>query len=89
MSQTETTEIRRKRLKFRAWHRGMKEMDFIFGTFADKNLQILSDEELDLFEILLEQQDQDVLSWITGKNPLPAQFDTPIFHRVKDYKPQI
>ena len=58
--------VRRRRLRFRAWHRGMKEMDLILGTFADRNLADMSDEELAAFEQLVEIPDGDLLSWISG-----------------------
>ena len=66
--------IRRRRLRFRAWHRGMKEMDLILGTFADRNLAQMSADELDAFEELIELPDGDLLSWISGDGdpPVPA-----------------
>ena len=58
--------VRRRRLRFRAWHRGMKEMDLILGTFADSHLAHMSEEELTAFEQLIEMPDGDLLSLITG-----------------------
>lgn len=64
--------VRRRRLRFRAWHRGMKEMDLILGTFADGHLAELSTDELDAFERLMEMPDRDLLSWISGNGDPPA-----------------
>ena len=64
--------VRRRRLRFRAWHRGMKEMDLILGTFADRNLAHMSGEELTVFEQLIEMPDGDLLSLITGDGEPPA-----------------
>ncbi|MBV9136160.1 MAG: succinate dehydrogenase assembly factor 2, partial [Hyphomicrobiales bacterium] len=64
------TEIRRRRLRFRAWHRGIREMDLLMGGFADARLQSLDERELDVFEELLELPDQEVFTWLTGQAPV-------------------
>ncbi len=74
----EPRDIRIRRMRFRAWHRGMQEADLVFGRFADKHLATMSDEELDQFEELLELLDQDVLDWIFGREPVPAAYDWPL-----------
>jgi antitoxin CptB len=84
MSQ-ETREERLKRLKFRAWHRGMKEMDIICGRFFDANTKNLSNEDLDLFENLLQENDQDIFSWIMGRSDIPQQHDHHIFESIKNF----
>jgi antitoxin CptB len=58
---------RRRKILFRAWHRGMRETDLIMGRFADAEIGTLSEAELDLFELLIEVLDRDLLSWITGE----------------------
>lgn len=68
----ESTEIRRKRLKIRAWRRGLKEMDLLIGGYADDHLGDMSDAELDEFELLMEEHDQDLLSYATGLKPVPV-----------------
>ncbi|SMX32883.1 FAD assembly factor SdhE [Actibacterium lipolyticum] len=72
----ETPENRLKRMKMRAWHRGMKEMDIILGNFADASLNVMSGEELDDLDALMEENDQDLYQWVTGQVPTPAQFVT-------------
>lgn len=76
---------RRRRLLYRAWHRGIREMDLIMGKFADAEIGNLSDPELDDFELLIDAQDHDIFSWISETNPLPAEFDTPLFRRMKAF----
>jgi antitoxin CptB len=78
-----SSEARRKRLFFRAQRRGFKEVDLIFGTFAADALSGLSESELDAFEALLEAPDQHVYDWLRGASEPPAEFDTPVFHRMK------
>src|ERR1700689_3377116 len=74
---------RRRRILFRAWRRGLREMDLALGQFADANLTELGDEEIGEFERWLDLPDPDILAWITGEAPTPAEFDTPPFARLR------
>lgn len=74
---------RRKRLLFRAWHRGMRETDILLGRFADREIVGLSDSELDDLETLVEAPDGELLKWITGELAVPEEFDTLLFARLK------
>jgi antitoxin CptB len=76
-------ERRRARLRFRAQRRGFKEVDLIFGAFAEDFLPTLTDSELDGFEALLAAPDQEVYAWLRGVAPVPPQFDTPVFAKLK------
>jgi antitoxin CptB len=76
-------EARRKKLLFRAQRRGFKEVDLIFGTFAAAELAGLSETELDQFEALLDAPDTHVYDWFRGAAEPDAQYDTPVFHRMK------
>jgi antitoxin CptB len=76
-------DARRRRILFRAWRRGMREMDLVMGQFADAQLPDLSEAELDQFERLLDAPDPSVLAWITGEAPVPADHDTPLFARLR------
>src|SRR5882757_9710040 len=73
---------RRRRLLFRTWHRGIREMDMVYGRFADAQIAALSDTELDDLEKLLELRDQQVFDWVFGAQPLDAAYDTPVFRRL-------
>jgi antitoxin CptB len=68
------SDIRVKRLHFRSWHRGWKETDLILGHFADAKLGSLTPAELDLYEKLLDQDDDVIWAWIVGKQPVPVEF---------------
>lgn len=78
-------DVRRKQILFRAWHRGMREMDLIMGHFADAEIASLSDDELAQFERLIDAIDRDLLAWITGEAETPAEYDTPVFRRMKAF----
>ncbi len=76
---------RRRRILMRSWRRGLREMDYLMGGFADANLASLGDGELDDLELLLEVPDRDVLMWLTGEIETPAEFQTPLFARLKAF----
>jgi antitoxin CptB len=75
-------DVRRRRLKFRVWHRGLREVDLILGRFADARLAEMSLPDLDAFEALLETPDPDVLAWVLGELPVPPDQDTPFFRKL-------
>ena len=72
---TASSDIRRKRLAFRSWHRGTRESDLILGRFADAHLAGFDHRQLDLYEALLECADADLFDWITGRAPPPPEHD--------------
>ena len=69
---------RRRRILFRAWRRGVREMDLVLGRFADAHLPTMSEAELAEFERLLDAPDTLALAWITGVEAPPPEFDTPL-----------
>jgi len=82
---SEELDGRRRKLRFRSWHRGMREMDLIMGRFADALLDRLSEDELADFERLIEVPDRDVLAWITGEEAVPPDHDSALFRRLRAY----
>ncbi|OWV70818.1 hypothetical protein ATY77_14650 [Rhizobium sp. R634] len=78
---------RRRRILFRCWHRGIREMDLVFGQFAEAELATLSEVELDEFETIMAEEDNDLLRWIMGTWPVPERFQTPMFARLAAYTP--
>ena len=85
---SETPEIRLKRLRMRSWRRGMKEMDLILGPFADGPLAQLPAAELDAYEALLAENDQDLYRWVSqliGGHSAGPQGLNPILRRVADH----
>ena len=77
---------RRKRLLFRCWHRGTREMDLILGRFADAEIAILSDDELGTLERLIEVPDPDLYAALTGDKQLPAEHASALFDRIKTFR---
>lgn len=79
-------DTRIKRLKFRAWHRGFREADLILGPFADKYAHLLTSEQFDAFEALMEQPDQDLYEWIVERAPTPPEHDGEIMRMIKQFR---
>ena len=79
-------DVRRKRLLFRCWHRGTREMDLILGRFADAEIGNLTDAELGELERLIEVNDPDLYAAITGDKILPAEVAGPLFQRIKTFR---
>lgn len=83
-------ELRRRKARYRAWHRGMRETDLMLGGFADREIDRLSPEELTAFEALLDETDAELFAWITGREPIPARHDTPLFARIREsFRPRV
>ncbi len=86
---TRTSEglgARQRKLLFRSWHRGIREMDLILGRFADAAIDGLTEAEMDQYEHLLEVQDADLLSWFTGASAVPAAFDTALTRKIMAFQ---
>lgn len=74
-------EARLKKLRMRSWRRGMKEMDLILGPYADAQLDAFPPEELDAYEALLDENDQDLYLWVTGADTCPQSL-APMITRI-------
>jgi len=86
---SETTDIRKKRLRMRAWHRGIKEMDLILGGWADRFLADAGPEDLDAFEAVLAEADHDLYQWVSGQ-AAPPEGLAPMIARIgADMRPTL
>ena len=77
---------RRKRLLFRCWHRGTREMDLILGRFADAEIENLSEDELVQFEYLMDVPDPDLYAALTGKMPPAPDYANGLFDRIQSFR---
>lgn len=68
----EDVEKKRKRLIYRSWHRGTREMDLLMGSFADKHIPGFSEDELSQYEEILGYSDPDLYNWISGREGCPS-----------------
>jgi len=77
---------RRKRLLFRCWHRGTREMDLILGRFADAEIADLSDGDMAELERLIDVPDPDLYAALTGDKPLDPEYASALFDRIKAFR---
>lgn len=82
----ETIEDRRKRLLFRSWHRGTREMDLLLGRFAERHLETFSERQLALYEAMLEYGDPDLYDWMAGRGVVPAALDHDVMKLLLNFK---
>jgi antitoxin CptB len=82
---SEGLDVRRRRLLFRAWRRGVREIDLIIGRFADAHIAALDAAGLDDFEHLIEAPNAALYSWVTGAEPAPADYDTAVLAELRTF----
>lgn len=75
-SMTDASRI--KRLKFRAWHRGTREADYMIGGFFHRYHAGWDAAALDWFEALLDEDDVEIMAWALGTQPVPAAYAGPL-----------
>lgn len=76
------SDIRRRRIRIRAWWRGLRELDILMGGFVDARVEQLDDAELAELEELLELPDADLLSWLAGGASPPPERDTALLRAI-------
>lgn len=79
-------EIRRKRLLYRSRYRGTKEADLLLGSFADRYLAEFGPAQIDGYEALLDIDDADLLDWLTGRAPPPAERDSDVLRLLMAFR---
>ena len=82
---SEGLDPRRRRLLYRAWHCGVREMDLIVGRFADAAIDTFDDAQLDEFERLIDVPGHDLYAWVTGTSEAPANYDSAVLRRLRDF----
>jgi len=80
------TNILRKRLRYRATHRGTKEADTIIGGFVTVQIDRLNVQELETLELLLDQSDPDLMDWLLGRQPMPDSDFRELLELMKESK---
>ena len=83
MPEPQELDPRRRRLIFRAMHRGTKEADMMVGGFADRWLDEMDADAIAWFEALMEEQDVDIMAWAFGRGEPPAHLKGPMFDRLR------
>lgn len=83
--QSNAMDVRRKRLLYRSWHRGTKEMDLLLGRFADRRLATMNVSEIEAYEVLLAENDPDLYNWISGREAVPADRENDVLSLIIDF----
>lgn len=90
MTETETgpdaLALRRKRIRYRAHHRGIQEMDIILGGYADTRLAAMDEDMLERLERLMDAPDVDLFAWISGQSPLPPEADRDLVTAIRRFQ---
>ena len=79
-----TTEGRLARAKFRSWHRGTREADYMIGGFFDRYHAEWGEEELRWFEALLEEDDVDIMAWALKTLEVPLRFQGELIEKMQE-----
>lgn len=82
----EDLSMRRRRLRYRAWHRGTRELDLLLGPFADAELENMDAASLDRFERLLAHEETDLQAWLLNLTPPPTDIDSDLLARITAHK---
>jgi antitoxin CptB len=78
-------DMRRRRLLFRATHRGTFENDLMIGGFVRAHLESLTEADVGALETVMEMPDTDLAEWLTGREPIPSEEGTPMLRRMRDF----
>jgi antitoxin CptB len=81
----EALDLRRKRLRYLSWRRGMRETDLLLGRFADRHLLALGEDQLARYEKLLEVEDGLLLDWVTRRLSPPTEHDSDVLRLLIEF----
>ena len=82
----ESLSVWRKRLRYRSWHRGTKELDLLLGSFADRHLDAFDHGQLARFEVLLEAPEPVIQAWLVDRVPPPAEAESDVLRLLLAHK---
>src|ERR1700732_84779 len=80
------SDLRRKRLLLRSWHRGTQETDLILGSFAENSLAGFDTAQLDRFEALLDCADVELFDWLAGRSLPPTEHDHDVMRLLHSFR---
>ena len=83
---TEDIELRRKRLRFRSTHRGTKELDLVFGAFAERHLDAMSAGQIARYEAILDADEYDIYRWLTAQAAIPSEHDNDVMAQILSFE---
>ena len=78
-------ELRRKRILYRCKQRGLLELDLLMGSWAERNLPLLEEKDLDDLDKLSLAETPSLLKWLLAREDVPPEYNSPVFRRLRDY----
>lgn len=79
-------DILKKKLLYRSANRGWKETDILLGEFTKNNIDLMTEEQLDMLDLILDQPDGDIFNWITMKVEVPTEYNNEVLMMLKEFK---
>lgn len=86
MGDSDDMETSRRRLVWRAGHRGMRELDLLLGAYAREHVAHMDADAIAQFESILAVADTELYDWIMGASPVPAQYRGPIIDGIRQFR---
>lgn len=77
-------ETRRRKLLYQARHRGTKEADAVIGGYVERHIASMDVAALDELDAILACQDPDLMDWLLGLAPIPAERDSVLLRSMRD-----
>ncbi|MDF1719781.1 MAG: succinate dehydrogenase assembly factor 2 [Minwuia sp.] len=78
--------VRRKKMLYRSQYTGTKETDILLTRFAERHLPTFTDRQMDLYQQMLNAGDPEILAWVMGRRPVPAEFDNEVTQMLMQFK---
>ncbi len=78
-------ETRRRRLIYRANHRGTYENDLLIGGYVRRHIASMTESQMDALETVMEMSDADLADWLTGRRPIPQAVDSPMLQAIRAF----
>jgi antitoxin CptB len=83
----EALDHRRRRLLWRAEHRGTRELDLVLGRFARTSIAAMDVAALDELEAIVAMPDPDLSNWLMRREPVPPEHHTATFAALLAFRP--
>jgi antitoxin CptB len=81
------TDQRRRRLIWRAEHRGTRELDLVLGGFARRHVAAMDDAALEELEAIVAMPDPDLSNWLMRRAPVPPEHRSATFTALLAFRP--
>ena len=78
-------DTRRRRILYRATHRGTYENDLLIGGYVRRHIASMTDSQMDALETVMDLPDADLADWLTGRRPIPHDVDSPTLQAIRAF----